>query len=519
MAELDDDLGEIGNIFVATETKKIISGDKDAFHDEADLSNFSDDIVKSFRNRSNTSGSKQHSSSAKVYDVLDCVAPPYNMSYLTQLYEISPIHASAVDARVDNVVGLGWYFDYTDKTKRDREDKASDEEERIRFDGVLAKEKSRLETTLGDFVGTEEIEEVLNAVVTDAYTTGNGYFEVGRTAEGKIGYLGHIPSKDVRVRRKKDGYVQYVDGNPIFFKNFGDKVTRNPFNNDPRPNEIIHYKVYSPTNQYYGVPEVVSVVDAIAGIEYATKYNLEYFENKAVPRYIIKLKNVQINSEQQAKLMKFFETTTRETSHRSIMVPVTGGEKSDITFEAVETGKQEASFGEYIEMNMMLILARHRISKGYLGISDGQGLSSSRDSDKIFKDSVTGPQQAILEKKLNRVMGELSDRFIFKLAEYSLTDEKTQSDIDEKYLRMGVFLPDEVRSQLGYSRRPDGHGDDPVDTRALAVLGAKAQASKQTYDQTHQGGRARDSERAAKNPDSKHSATGRNAKGEGRVQQ
>lgn len=519
MSELDSDLGEVLEIAIATETKKIIQGDQDQFFEKVDRSSFHPDIIKSFTNRDKTSGSKQHEAMVKPYDVLDVVAPPYNMSYLTQLYELSPIHASAVDARVDNVVGLGWYWEHSEKVKREREQLAGEEEERDKFDGKLAKEKARIDTQLTQMLGNSEIEEVLNAVVTDAYTTGNGYIEVGRTAEGKVGYIGHIPSKDIRVRRKKDGFVQYVDGHPIFFRNFGDTSQTDPFGQDARPNEIIHYKVYSPTNQYYGVPEVVSVVDAIAGIQYATKYNLEYFENKAVPRYIIKLKNVQINSEQQAKLMKFFETTTKQTSHRSLMVPIVGSEKSDISFEAVETGKQEASFGEYIEMNMMLILARHRISRSYLGISEGQGLSSSRDADKIFKDSVTGPQQRIFEKKFGRIMSEITERFVFKLAEYSLTDEKTQSEIDERYLRMGVFLPDEVRSQLGYSRRPDGDGDDPMDARALAILGNRTQASKQTYEHTSQGTRQRDHERDANNPDSTHSATGRNAKGEGRVQE
>lgn len=519
MAELNAELGEVLDVAIATETKKIVSGDKDQFYDDVELNTFDESIRKSFTNRDKTVGTKQSAGMVKAYDVLDCAPPPYNMSYLTQLYEISPTHASAVDARVDNVVGLGWYLDFTDKTKRDREAIAANEEDRIRFDGVLDKEKARLRTELAKMFGNEEIEEVLNAVVTDAYTTGNGYFEIGRTVEGRVGFIGHIPAKDIRIRNKKDGYVQYVDGNPIFFRNFGDTKKPDPFGLDPNPNEIIHYKVYSPTSQYYGVPEVVSVVDAIAGVQYATKYNLEYFENKAVPRYIIKLKNVQINSEQQAKLMKFFETTTKQTSHRSLMVPIVGGDKSDISFEAVETGKQEASFSEYIDMNTTLILSRHRIAKSYLGISEGQGLSSSRDADKIFKDSVTGPQQRIIENKINRLMSELSHRFEFKLAEYSLTDEKTQSDIDDKYLRTGVLVPDEVRQKLGYSRRSDGHGDDPVDSRALAVLGDQEKASKERYEQNNVGGRSRDRDRVSNNPDSTHSAVGRNPKGEGRVQQ
>lgn len=519
MAELEQELGEILDIRIASETKKIVSGDKDQFYDDVELNTFDETIRKSFTNRDKTAGTKQAAGMVKAYDVLDCAPPPYNMSYLTQLYEISPTHASAVDARVDNVVGLGWYLDFTEKTKRDREAVASNEEERIKFDGILDKEKTRLKSELAKMFGNEEIEEVLNAVVTDAYTTGNGYFEIGRTVEGRVGFIGHIAAKDIRIRNKKDGYVQYVDGHPIFFRNFGDLGKKDPFGLDPNPNEIIHYKVYSPTSQYYGVPEVVSVVDAIAGVQYATKYNLEYFENKAVPRYIIKLKNVQINDVQQAKLMKFFETTTRQTSHRSLMVPIVGGDKSDISFEAVETGKQEASFSEYIDMNTTLILSRHRIAKSYLGISEGQGLSSSRDADKVFKDSVTGPQQRIIENKINRMMSELSHRFIFKLAEYSLTDEKTQSDIDDKYLRMGVLVPDEVRQKLGYSRRADGHGDDPIDARALAILGARTEASKQKYEQTNSGNRARDRDRASNNPDSDHSAVGRNPKGEGRVQE
>jgi capsid portal protein len=45
---------------------------------------------------------------------------------------------------------------------------------------------------------------------TDVQATGNGYLEIGRKVTGEIGYIGHIPSATIRVRRLRDGFVQIV---------------------------------------------------------------------------------------------------------------------------------------------------------------------------------------------------------------------------------------------------------------------------------------------------------------------
>ena len=68
-----------------------------------------------------------------------------------------------------------------------------------------------------------------------------GYIEVGRTVNGEIGYIGHIPSATIRIRRLLDGYMQIIGQKVVYFRNFGAKNT-NPVTADPRPNEIIHIK-------------------------------------------------------------------------------------------------------------------------------------------------------------------------------------------------------------------------------------------------------------------------------------
>ena len=45
------------------------------------------------------------------YSLFQIVQPPYNVMYLAQLYDISPYHHAAVDAKVANTVGLGYIFE------------------------------------------------------------------------------------------------------------------------------------------------------------------------------------------------------------------------------------------------------------------------------------------------------------------------------------------------------------------------------------------------------------------------
>jgi len=462
------------------------------------------------------------------YTYLECVSPPYNIEYLSKLYEISPAHHSAVNAKVDNIVGLGHDFVETPAVKA-RKAKLTSERSLKSLENQLNEAKDALDDWLSDVNAEDEFDEWIRKVWKDYETTGNGYIEVGRTASGQIGYLGHVPAETIRVRTKRDGFVQVLGRQVVYFRNFGDKTTANPLTDDSKPNEIIHFKKYSPTNSFYGVPDIIPAKSALAGNEFAARYNLDFFENKAVPRYIIVAKGGSLSAASQKRLVEFFETGLRGQHHRSIYVPLPPGDNVDLKFEAIESKAQDSSFGEYRVANNEEILMAHRVPYGRTGIQPkGASLASARDADKVFKESVCRPEQRIVEKKLNRIVKEKTDMYLIKLNELSLTDEDAQAGIDEKYLRNGVIVPDEIRARKAMPPRPDGRGSDPMvlSEKESAENAAKMQEAslesqaKARADQAKvnaQQAKERDSNRATTATDSK--GEGRNAKGDGRARE
>jgi phage portal protein BeeE len=170
--------------------------------------------------------------------------------------------------------------------------------------------------------------------------------------------------------------------------------------------------------------------------------------------------------------------------------------------EPIEAGAQESSFNVYRKTNRDEILLAHRVPINKIGLPEGVSLANARDADKTFKEQVCRPAQDNLEKKLNRIIAEKTDALLIKFNELTLTDEDTQSKIDERYLRMQVITPNEVRIRKGMI--PLDGGDEPVDLQAQAAE-IKAQALQS---------RSRDKERSANAPDI--SGEGRNSKGDGR---
>jgi len=440
------------------------------------------------------------------YAFLDVIEPVYNLEYLSRLYEISTYNYAACNAKTSNIVGLGWQFIETRKTN-DALDSITDEKQLERARRKLSKLRSDLQDWLDQCNSEDTFQETLIKVWTDYESTGNGYIEIGRTVRGDIGYIGHIPAKTMRVRRLRDGFVQLLYGKLVFFRNYGDQETPNPIlGGSDRPNEIIHLKKYTPVNQYYGIPDIIAAQNSVAGNEFAAKYNLDYFENKAVPRYIITAKGAKLSPESERKLLEFFQVGLKGKNHRSLYIPLpadTPEAKVEFKMEPIEAGTQEGSFDKYRKANRDEMLLAHRVPINKVGTPEGVNLAVARDADKTFKEQVCRPAQMRLEKKLNAIIEEKTDALIIKFNELSLTDEDTQSKIDERYLRMQVITPNEVRIRKGMI--PIDGGDEVVDLKGQDAAEQAAQAGNT---------RQRSQNRQANSPDI--SGEGRNAKGDGR---
>ena len=443
------------------------------------------------------------------YGMFDVITPPWNLYELANFYDTSFANHAAIDAKVENIVGLGYDFEVSKRTMLRLEDNQNTEatdRARKRIERAKVEIKDFLENLNDD----ESFTETLNKFYTDVQATGNGYLEIGRTIKGEIGYIGHIPSTTMRVRRLRDGYVQIIGNKVVYFRNFGAK-NPNPVTTDTRPNEILHYKEYSPLNTFYGVPDIMSAITSLQGDQLASQYNIDYFGNKAVPRYIVTLKGAKLSADAEDKLFRFLQTNLKGQSHRSLYIPLPAdndGNKVEFKMEPIEAGVQEASFKEYRTQNRDDILIAHQVPLSKIGGGDKSAIAAALAQDRTFKEQVSRPAQRNLEKMINRVIKEKTDILEFKFNELTLTDEIAQSQILERYVKTQVMTPNEARQKLGLPQRPDG--DEPFQMSSRQATDMRANTDRN---------RQRDAERSNNQADSPATIDGRNAQGEGQATQ
>lgn len=444
-----------------------------------------------------------------AYGIFDVITPPYDVYQLAGYYDTSFANHAAIDAKVENTVGLGYDFVVSDKTMMKLE-MSSDKE-------AVARARSRIErgkVTLRDWLESlnedESFTETLEKVFTDVHATGNGYIEIGRTVNGEIGYVGHIPTTTMRVRRLHDGFVQIIANKVVYFRNFGAK-NRNPVTTDPRPNEIIHIKEYSPLNTFYGVPDTIAAMPSLLGDAFASQYNIDYFQNKAVPRYVVTLKGASLSTEAEDKLFRFLQTGLKGQNHRTLYIPLPGDSdqnKVEFKMEAVENGIQEGSFNLYRKQVRDDILIAHQVPLSKLGGGDGSNIAAALSQDRTFKEQVARPAQRNLEKILNKIIREKTDVLELKFNELTLTDETAQSQILERYVRNQIMMPNEAREIINLPQIPGG--DEPFQMTSRLAADVRANQGKT---------RQRDAERTNEQSDGTATVEGRNPKGEGRSTQ
>jgi len=442
------------------------------------------------------------------YGLFDVITPPYNMYELANFYDTSFANHAAIDAKVENVVGLGYRFDLSDRTAL-RLETGQDQEASDRARNRIERMKIELRDWMESLNDDDSFTKIMEKVYTDLQATGNGFIEVGRTVSGDIGYIGHIPATTVRVRRLNDGFLQIIGQTVVYFRNFG-ATNKNPVTVDARPNEIIHIKEYSPLNTFYGVPDIVAAFPSLIGDQLASQYNIDYFQNKAVPRYIITLKGAKLSADAEDKMFRFLQTGLKSQSHRTLYIPLPGDSdqnKVDFKMEPIENGIQEGSFKEYRKQNRDDILIAHQVPISKLGGSDS-GIAAALSQDRTFKEQVSRPAQHHLEKVVNKIIKEKTDILELKFNEFTLTDEIAQSQILERYVKTQVMTPNEAREELSLPKRKDG--DIPFTMSSAQANDANSNLA---------GNRQRDTNRSNNQSDSPTTISGRNPKGEGRASQ
>lgn len=457
--------------FLTKELKKLNEGDQFAEIPFANLDKNAKRratrMVKRFQGKTGEKTKQIEIETINGYDFYRLAYPPYNLNYLTDLSVEDPTHSACIRTKVINIVGLGYKWEETEKVRVARMN-AQEDDSKMEF---LARKLQRVTTSLDEWLEDmnedETFTETLIKVWTDLEATGNGYLEVGRNRAGRVAYIGHIPSKTMRVRVDRDGFVHMPDYTQvIFFRNFGDTTTPDPFHKDDRPNEIIHFKKHTAKNNYYGIPDIIAALTAVAGEKFSAEYNLDYFENKAVPRYALIIKGAKLTAQAERRILDYFRKEVKGKHHGTLYIPVPApmGSNVDVQLTAIENKIQDGSFVKYRQENKAEIMMAHQTPPSKLAIESGVTSGSARDADKTFKVQVVRPGQKYARNKMNLIVKEQTDMYLVAFEEYDLVDEETKSRIHDRYLRNGTISANEVRGEI--RMHPRRGGDKYVDLAA-----------------------------------------------------
>lgn len=367
------------------------------------------------------------------YATGEVVEPPYGLEALASLYETNTAHKACVDAKVTNIVGLGYRLVPVG-------DEAEASEDNLGLLQHLFANCNRQMT----FV------EVMRGVWTDVECVGNGYVEVTRNNLGEIDGLYHVPAVTVRVRADRDGYVQIRDGRKRHFRGLGSEE-RADEETGLVQNEIMHFYKYTPQSSYYGVPDVIPALTAMLGDKAACEHNLDFFEHNTVPRLAIIVEGAQLSEGLLGQIQHYMESELKGQAHKTLVLE-TPGAGAKVRIEPLTVSKgEEAGFIEYLRHNRDQVLMVHRVPPAKVTVIEDSNRANAADQDKTFREQVVRPEQRRVEFKINSMIRNeigISD-WEFRFREMDLSEELQEAEIARIYADIGAWSVNEIRAQQG----------------------------------------------------------------------
>ncbi|MFH0910803.1 MAG: phage portal protein, partial [Planctomycetota bacterium] len=407
------------------------------------------------------------------YDRIGAKEPPYSLDALALFLEVNTFHLRCVKAKAISTAGLGFDFIVPDEIK------APDPKNKQALQAFFNSPNE--ECTWG---------EILENVLTDFEALGNGYFEVVRNALG-IGAptaIYHVPAVTVRVRKDKKGFIQQRDNKMVYFRNFGSDPN-SPDSFDPRDKdkpenqrrpltEIIHLKNYHPRSSYYGLPDFLPALRALVGNKQAGDFNIQFFENNAIPQYAIIVKGGELAKGTRKRIEEYFRTHIKGSAHKTLILEIAqdGDEKVDIEIKPLSVDIRDASFRMFRSDNAEEIRVAHGVPGRLIGLTEKGGLGGAGEGatqQEIFKYHVIEPKQSRLEYRINNFLirrGFGIQDWEIRFKEIDVTDEAKVAEIVQKLVKLGVLTINEGRREMGQKPLEHPGADIPFMMTSMGPL-------------------------------------------------
>jgi PBSX family phage portal protein len=303
------------------------------------------------------------------YQQNQIVQPKYRPKLLADLMERNTYHYRAVKTKAKDTVGLGWHLIPLVETPNEQQ-------------------KLNIEQLLYFPHPDQTLEEIFTQWMEDYEATGNGYVEVIRDRGLVVGFE-HIPAHTMRRHRDEVRYVQVRGNKRRWFKKIGTKEQIDTMtgeiseglNEEQQANEVIHIMNYTSSSDYYGLPDILPVLGALLGDEQREAYNIDFFENYAIPSYAVTVAGAELDDETMNQIRQYFQKDLKENRHSTLVLsapnPLGDGPAVEFQFEKLAVDVGEASFRLYRLDNRDEVLAAHGVPPYRMGIAETGSLGGS----------------------------------------------------------------------------------------------------------------------------------------------
>jgi len=414
-------------------------------------------ITMQAKGRAKAGGSRQLPADpfGKLYGEHGLVRPPYEFDKLMELKESNPIHCACIEAKADDIAGLGWQWVSENEEKQPSSDK-----------------KKAMEQLLKNCNPEMTFREILRAAWEDYETIGWGVIEVVPDGKGMMAELYHVPAFTLRIHNDGIRFAQYRDGVVRWFKRYGDENTydmhsgeeKDGIPEEDQAGQLIVFKKAGGRSSYYGIPAYISSLGAIVGSMAVRDFNINWFSQGTIPDTLLIAEGADVDPAVTATLQAFFSYETKHARGKLAILPVpaeTEGVK--VRLEKLTPETKDASHRLYRQDNNLEICVAHRVPPYRIGwpITGSLGGSTSAEMNEFYKASVIAPAQEMLEHRLNSVLFApfQPGGWKWKLNEMDLTDAIADLDYAVKALSNRLMTPDEGRSRIGlepYENKEEG---------------------------------------------------------------
>jgi HK97 family phage portal protein len=296
---------------------------------------------------------------------------------------------------------------------------------------------------IGDSLYRSNIQALLRGTYTDLLVYGDAYWFLTPSRLG-------VPYAYKRVAPASVSIVVDIEtGEPTQYITRSVKGSETSF----KPEEFMHFKIFDPNNDVYGLSPLESLTSTVAQDLFAQSYNESFFANNAQTGLIFNMKNA--SKEEVERNREFLKKDYVGTSnaHKPLIL------EGDVNVQRSVSSPADMQFIEGRRTLMTEILAVYDLPYTKLGgATESANRSQSSENDKSFRTETIIPIQGIVEEQINEhliflIFGIEDTLFAHQDVDYR--DEAAQMEVYIQGIDKGLYTTNGIRAKLGdYSSWP-----------------------------------------------------------------